>query len=169
MLLKMMDKIKIINPGAYSIFIRQIVRDDGLSINEINRRIGWKDYYANTLLKDNKMPTFNKCLMAEKFFKEYFSRSNKFKRHLRKTIEVYEPIDVIDWFEQECDDLDVWLQGMRQDKSNFLKTDLPALETGEILFKKLMLFTINIDRYEDSPVGDYIGLSMDEFERGVAV
>ena len=40
---------------------------------------------------------------------------------------------------------------------------------GEILFKKLMLFTINIDRYEDSPVGDYIGLSMDEFERGVAV
>ena len=47
----MMDKIKILNPGAYSIFIRQLVRDDGFSINEINRQIGWKDYYANTFSK----------------------------------------------------------------------------------------------------------------------
>ncbi|GEM_PF-5887831 len=161
-----MDKRTIINPGAYSIFIRQMVRDDGLSINEINRGIGWNDYYANTLLKDNKMPTFNNCLKAEAYFKEYFMRSNKFKRHLRKTIQVYEPIDVIDWLESECDDQDLWLAGMSQDKGNFLKSDMASLETGEILFKKLMLFTINIDRYEDSPIGDYIGLSMEEYERG---
>ena len=43
---------------------------------------------------------------------------------------------------------------------------MAALETGDILFKKLMLFTINIDRYEDSPIGDYIGISMEEYERG---
>ena len=100
-----MAKRTIINPGAYSIFIRQMVRDDGLSIAEINRGIGWNDYYANTLLKDNKMPTFNNCLMAEAYFKEYFMRSNKFKRHLRKTIQVY-PIVIenegIDFKNQEC-------------------------------------------------------------------
>jgi hypothetical protein len=161
-----MNKITLLNPGAYSIFIRQLNRDDGLTITHINDACGWTNNYANSLLKENTMPSFNKCVSANKYFTQYFMENTKWARHLRKTVEVYEPIDVIDWIESEVDDLSLWLQGFEQDKSNFMKSDLPALETGDIKFKKLMLFTINIDRYEESFVGDYIGLSMDEFERG---
>jgi len=163
---KTMIKKVLLNPGAYSIFIRQINRDDGISIAEINRRIGWSDGYANSLLMYNNMPSFNKCIQGDEFFRTYFEGNPKFKRHLSKTTEVYEPIDIIDWIETELDDLSWWLNGFEQDKSNFMKSDLPSLETGDIKFSKVMLFTINIDRYIDSPIGDYVGVTMQEYQGG---
>lgn len=148
---------KFINPGAYSIFINQMKRD-GLKIGEINEIFDFSGDYARFILQDGRQPKYKQVVKSDISLKNYFHSNESYTRHLHKIVNVYEPVEILEWFDAQ-DDLDFLIFELGYTQTSFDRAVLEPLKEETISFLKLRELTEIIDLWEDSPLGDFDLLS----------
>jgi len=148
---------KFINPGAYSIFINQMKRE-GKTPKQINEIFDFIGDYARLVLQDGRQPRYKQVLKTEVALRNYFNSDSKYTRHLNKTIDVYEPENILEWFENH-EDLEYFRYELGYSPTTFDRGVVEPLEEGTINFAKVSELTILIDLWEDSELGDFsVGL-----------
>lgn len=151
--LRMMIKKKFINPGAYSIFINQMLKED-IPIMEINDIFDFKGNYAKFILDDGRLPRYKQVVKTDISLRNYFHTHDNYSRHLKKQVEVFEPSQVIEWL-NEHDDLDYLTMSMGYTISSFNRAVTEQLVEETIPFLRLSELTKVIDLWEDTSLGDF--------------
>jgi hypothetical protein len=146
-------KKKFINPGAYSIFINQMLKDD-IPIMEINDIFDFQGNYAKFILEDGRQPKYKQVVKSDISLRNYFHTHDNYYRHLKKQLAVYEPLEIIDWVEDH-EDIDYFTYELGYTTSSFNRSVVETLREELIPFLKLYELTTIIDLWEDSELGDF--------------
>ena len=144
---------KFINPGAYSIFINQM-KNEGMQPKEINHIFDFIGDYARLILQDGRQPRYKQVVKTDISLRSYFHSNPKYTRHLHKTVNVYEPENILEWFENH-EDLEYFRYELGYSPTTFDRGVVEPLEEGTINFSKLSELTTLIDLWEDSELGDF--------------
>lgn len=148
-----MIKKKFINPGAYSIFINQMLKDD-IPIMEINDIFEFQGNYAKFIIEDGRQPRYKQVVKTDVSLRNYFHSNESYYRHLHKQIAVYEPVEIVEWID-EHEDIDYFTYELGYTTSSFNRAVVEPLREESIPFLKLYELTTIIDLWEDSELGDF--------------
>jgi len=146
-------KKKFINPGAYSIFINQMLKDE-IPIMEINEIFDFQGNYAKFIIEDGRQPRYKQVVKSDIGLRNYFHTHENYYRHIHKQISVYEPVEIVEWVDGH-EDLDYFAYELGYTTSSFNRTVVEALREETIAFLKLYELTTIIDLWEDSELGDF--------------
>lgn len=144
---------KFINPGAYSIFIRQM-KASGMQPKEINEIFDFKGDYARLILEDGRQPRYKQVLKTDVALRSYFHGNKDFTRHLYKTVQVYEPVHILEWIDNH-EDIEYFRYELGYSPTTFDRGVVEPLEEETIAFGKVKELTELIDLWEDSELGDF--------------
>jgi len=153
MQLKTMIKKSFINPGAYSIFINQMSKD-GMRHRQIAEIFCAAPSFPSQVISGRANPKYDLVEKANVSLTKYFHENESYKRHLRKTVEVYQPQDVLEWV-AEHEDLQLFLYELGWTASNFDKNVLSQVREKTIKFRTLFDLTRCIDEWDNSELGDF--------------
>lgn len=153
MLLRTMIKKKFINPGAYSIFINQMLRD-GVAIMEVNEIFDFKGNYAKFILEDGRLPRYKQVVKTDISLRNYFHTHDNYSRHLNKIVEVFEPSQIIEWLD-EHEDIDYFTMSLGYTVSSFNRAITEQLVEETIPFLRLSELTKIMDLWDDTSLGDF--------------
>jgi len=148
-----MIKKSFLNPGAYVIFIKAM-KNDGLKWTDIGEIMGTSGAYPQSVVQGKANPKYGMVERADVGFKEYFHTHEPYKRHLRKTVEVYEPADSIEWLEHH-EDYDYLVHALGYTKSTFEKQIVKPLIDKTIKFLAVSELTWIIDAWDNTSLGDF--------------
>ena len=148
-----MIKRSFLNPGAYVIFIKQLKKEE-LRWGDIGEIMGTNAAYPQSIVNGKANPKYSLVLKADIGFKEYFEKHDAYKRHLRKTVEVYEADDIVDWFNTH-EDVDYLISELGYMPSSFQKYILDKLTDKTIKFLTVSELTWVMDKWDDTSLGDF--------------
>ena len=148
-----MIKRSFLNPGAYVIFCKAL-KNDGLRWQDIGEIMRTSAAYPQSVVRGQANPKYNMVLETDIGFKEYFNEHEAYKRHLRKTLEVYETEDILDWFETH-EDYSFLLHEFGYVHSTFEKFVLARLRDQNIKFLVVSELSWIIDEWESTSLGDF--------------
>lgn len=121
---------------------------------EINHIFDFIGDYARLVLLDGRQPRYKQVVKTDISLRNYFHTHENYYRHLKKQISVYEPENILEWFENH-EDLEYFRYELGYSPTTFDRGVVEPLEEGTINFSKLAELTVLIDLWEDSELGDF--------------
>tara|TARA_B100000900_G_scaffold416226_1_gene450282 strand:+ start:4279 stop:4785 length:507 start_codon:yes stop_codon:yes gene_type:complete len=148
-----MIKKSFLNPGAYIIFIKAL-KNEETTWKDIGEIMGTSGAYPQSVVQGKANPKYSMVEKADVGFKAHFLTNDEFKRHLRKTVEVYPTEDCVDWLDHHPD-FDLLIHELGYTKSTFNNQVMSKLMDKSIKFLAVSELTWIIDEWENTSLGDF--------------